>query len=170
MNKKKHFDVNILCRLNGAKPTVRDRWVAFYRLWRTGHKNDLWHDSNTVDCFRILFGRSVWIGLMHTDDGVALGGCRKDYPLFLRRRLLDGEKRRRLHGNHPEWAERDKLVANKLRGQGMEVLPTEVAEVRRKAIDKIRSVAASKSIPVPEDDDVLLKQLSRAMKEEGGGS
>ena len=29
-----HFDLERICRLKGMAPTARDRWTAFYRLWR----------------------------------------------------------------------------------------------------------------------------------------
>jgi hypothetical protein len=86
---------------------------------------------------------------------------RTHWPKFLRRQLLETEKRRRLYGDHPEWRERDKLVASMVREDGIEVTPTEVAEVRQKVIRLARAKGLEMGFPLPDDDDELLLLLKR---------
>src|SRR5580692_10649108 len=66
------WDIERMCRLNGKKPTARERWTAFYRLWRMAHGNHgAEADIYASDCFRILF--VDWSGIRliesHVDDG-----------------------------------------------------------------------------------------------------
>lgn len=151
-----------LCYLNGAKPTPRERWKAFHRLFRLsqGHGPD--QDMAAGECFRILYGS--WRAILLLDDygpgpdAWPMNSTR--YPIFLRKRLLENAKRKRLYGNHPEWKERDKVVARHVRDKhGMEVTPTEVAEVRRKVINLARAKAAELDFTLPKDDEEVLRLL-----------
>ena len=154
-----------LCRLNGKKPTARDIWRAFHRLWRIARGHGPFHDMEADLCFRVLFRNWGFIRLM---DGPESDGYVNNsrIPKFLRERMLRDRKRRRLYGDHPEWRERDKQVARHVRERhGMEVTPEEVAETRRKVIELARAKAAEMDIKLPKDDEALLRLLKPEDKE-----
>lgn len=148
-----------MCRIDGMKPTARDRWKAIHRLWRLACGRDPECDLAAEDCFRVLISDWRWIHLLG-EGGAKTGGPvnRSIYPTALRKRLLDMDRRRRLYGNRQvEWQARDKAVAHKLREEGREVLPSEVAEVRRKVINIAKRVAAENDCPLPDDDEEILE-------------
>ena len=63
------IDYRRLCRLDGRKPTARERWVAFYRLWRlirNARPAQSWEDA--IECFRVLMHDWRWIELV-SDTG-----------------------------------------------------------------------------------------------------
>lgn len=151
------FDTERLCRLNGKQPTAREKWRAMYRLYRLSHRGDAYGDMAADDCFRVLWRDWRPFQLL---DGSGRDGMvdNRHVPPFLRRQLLTLRRRLRLHGSHPEWADRDKVVAHRCREQhGMEVTPDEVAAVRRKVINMARAKASEIGLPVPSDDDELLR-------------
>lgn len=153
----KHQPIERFCRLNGQMPTLRERWIAFHRLYRIVSKHERWASSEPTlsDSLRVFSPR--WTALMNC-EGDTIGSRAR--PKFLRRSLIEGERRRRLHGNHPEWSERDKVVANLVRNQhGMEVTPDEVAVVRRKVINIARKKAVELGITLPADDGDVLRLL-----------
>jgi len=157
------FDIERMCRLNGKKPTVREWWTAWYRLWRISHKTaNLYIDGEATDCFRVLFPGTAFRHLVES-----LGDPLKArYPVFLRKRLLETARKERLYGKFwgewAEWQERDKRVAMVLRQQqGIEVTPIEVAEVRRKVLNMARAKAAEIGLDLPEDDADVLDMLKR---------
>ena len=151
------FDTERLCRLNGKQPTMRDRWTAFYRLYRISQGIGAWQDIAAGDCFRVLFNNWSWIRLV--DDEVPTLS-RVHWPTFLRRQIIKMERDRRLYGNHKEeWKKRDKWVANKCHNEGTEVTPDEVAVVRRKIIDLARAKGQEMGMRLPKDDDDLLRLL-----------
>ena len=154
---RKEISIDRQCRLNGQKPTLRDKWIAFHRLYRLAMRHGPYQDMAVVDCFRTLYANWSWLCLLESEEK---SPSRAHVPKFLRRRLLEYERRHRLHGDHPEWAERDKVVARKVREEsGMEVTPDEVAVVRRKLITMAREKAAYLGIPLPSDDEQLLRLL-----------
>lgn len=155
----KHPSVQVVCRLNGETPTLRDRWVAFYRLWRCARKqlSDPMFANEVADSFRILAPGWTWLVNMEVRDV-----SRVHLPKFLRRRMIQDERRRRLYGNHPEWKERDKVVARQVRQEtGVEVTPDEVAETRRKVINLARAKGRELGMSMPEDDEDVLKMLNK---------
>lgn len=155
----KDFDRR-LCRLDGLKPTARDRWTAFYRLWRIAQGHGAHQDMAADLCFRVLLSDWRWIRLL---DGRESDGLvdRSRVPMFLRKKLLDIHRKQRLYAGHYEWQERDKKVAHLVREQhGLEVTPTEVAETRRKVIQLARAKAAEMDYAIPDDDEELLKLLN----------
>jgi hypothetical protein len=157
VSRKKEISVERQCHLDGQKPTLRDKWLAFHRLYRLARRGNPYQAMAAVDCLRTMQKDWSWIRLLEQEVGQL---SRVHWPKFLRRRFLDTERRRRLHGNHPEWRERDKIVANMVREQhGMEVTPDEVAAVRRKLITVARQKAAEVGFAVPSDDEKLLKML-----------
>lgn len=91
-----------MLRLNGKQPTIRDRWKAFYRLWRISKKIDderSWPDHGPMDALRMLgFGRYV---AMANGREQEIGG-RGHWPVFLRRRFLDMERRKRREAERQE--------------------------------------------------------------------
>ena len=148
-----------LCRLNGKQPNARDRWRAFHRLWRIAHGHGAFQDIEAGICFRVMFRDWRAVRLMESEksDGYVNNSR---VPKFLRERLLRHRIRKRLHGNHLEWDERDRKVARTLREQqGIEVTPIEVAEVRRKVINIARAKAAELGLEMPADDAELLQML-----------
>ena len=158
------FDTERMCRLNGKKPTARDRWTAFYRLWRLSHRktDSCYLDAEATDCFRILF--ADWRPRYLIESLGDTLCSRHKYPTFLRKSLLETARKERLYGEFwgewEKWQERDKFVAMKVRQeQGIEVLPVEVAEVRRKFINMARAKAAEIGLEVPDDDAELLNFL-----------
>ena len=151
------FDTERLCRLNGKKPSARDRWIAFHRLWRLSHGHGATHDMDASDCFRVLF--SSWQGIRLLDHHTPILS-RVGWPVFLRKRFLDMDKRRRLGlDNNLEHFQK---VCRKLRNEkGMEVTPMEVAEVRHKLIKLVREKAFQDGISIPTDDDELFQWLTQ---------
>lgn len=165
---KHGFDIGRMCRLNGQSPTARERWYAFWRLYRVAcHNKDPRTEGDLRDCFRVLFlgnrTYAKWVRL--TGECVPAVGDRKHLPLFLRKRFLEMDRRKRLYGEHYEWMERDKKVAAQMRREdGIEVTPDEVAEVRRKTINLVRRKAAEFGVKVPTDDADLLRWIGKGMK------
>ena len=147
-----------LCRIDGRKPTARDKWKAFHRLWRLSQGHGAEQDIAAGQAFRVLFNNWRAILLLDTDRCDPLVD-RSHVPTFLRKQMLDLYVRRRLYGGHPEWAERDKRVANAVRAEGIEVTPREVAEVRAKVIRLARQRAAEMDVKIPDDDEDLLRLL-----------
>ena len=148
-----------LCRLDGLKPTARDKWRAFHRLWRLAHGRGPYQDIDAGICLRVLFGGWRAIQLL---DGSESDGLvdRSHVPKFIRRQLLESHRRRRLYAGHYEWMERDKAVANTVReAHGIEVTPMEVAEARWKVIRLARDTAAVMDFKLPADDQAVLDLL-----------
>ena len=159
MSSDPEFDER-LCRLKGKQPNARDRWRAFHRLWRIAHGHGAFQDIEAGICFRVMYRDWRAIHLMESPgrDGYV---DNSRVPKILRERLLRHRKRKRLHGNHYEWAERDRKVAHLVRERhGMEVTPEQVAETRRRVIQIARAKAAELNLDVPADDDALLRMLN----------
>ena len=158
MGKRDDFEERLL-RLNGKRPTARDRWQAFSRLWRLAHRHGAYQDMAATECFQVLFPSWRSIQLIDGDASDHMVN-RSHIPAFLRRRLLEGHKKRRLYAGHYEWVERDKKVAHLCRDvHGIEVTPAEVAEVRRKVINLARAKAAEMDVRLPADDEDVLRLL-----------
>ena len=90
-------------KLNGKRPSARDRWKAFYRLWRMTQQNDGRSDATAADCFYILGGVDDFVHLVTNNE--YKHPSRNHLPKFLRRMILDSDRHRRLYGYHPEWLE-----------------------------------------------------------------
>ena len=150
VNKKDAFERR-MCHINGARPTVRDRWQAFYRVHRMLMGGDMNREHGAHESLMVLFP-TKWTCLVNapTDDGLV---DRSKCPLFLRRSLLDGIRRARLRkygGN----AERDRKVARIVREQhGIEATPEQVAEVRYKVMTLAREAADACGLRRPEHFD-----------------
>lgn len=57
------YDFHRMLRLEGAEPTAREHWNAFYRAWRASvGKNPA---SNVIDAWWVLGIRPEWIKLMN---------------------------------------------------------------------------------------------------------
>lgn len=84
-----------LCRLNGKQPTMREKWTAFYRLYRTAKRDD--PRGNADECWQMLMSNWGWIRLVNagSDMHVDLGHV----PDFLRRRLVENHREIRLRDN-----------------------------------------------------------------------
>ena len=78
--------IHRICRLDGQEPTPREKWKAFYSLWRMAsrHKN-MMASMELIDCLRIV-ACSEWVALANEDDPLA--GPDK-MPVFLRRRRVE---------------------------------------------------------------------------------
>ena len=162
MNK---WNTERMCRLNGQQPTVREKWTAFYRLYRISQGHGAYSDMDASDCFRILFADWRPLHLIEANESLV---SRNHAPVFLRKMLLKADRRKRLYGGNHEWEERDKVVASKLRDDGVEVTPEEVAEVRYRLIRSIRNKAAADDVRLPEDDAEMLEWMAEGLRESRG--
>lgn len=163
----KDFDDARLCRINGQQPTARERWVAFWRLWRISQKNG----KGTVgldahECFQVILGDSDKYCAF-----IYLAGCSNDplqlrhcYPKSLRQKLLESAKFNRLYGGRKrEWLERDKEVARTIvQTEGIEVTPEQVGEIRWKMLNGVRRRCWEAGLPCWEDDYDLFYSLVTA--------
>lgn len=84
-------EIERLCRLNGKCPNARDRWKAIYRLWRLATRDSDYVHQGRDDSFRTLFPMSYPV--MNADADFH---NRSHWPAFLRRRMIESERRRRL--------------------------------------------------------------------------
>lgn len=83
------FRLESLCRLNGAEPTLRERWTAFYRLWRMASRTATMH-MNHEDCFRLLYHGGVegqWLSLILAGDYLTMPLCLRLHRLREMRRM-----------------------------------------------------------------------------------
>lgn len=157
MTARRHKDLGEYLCSPRSRPTLRERWVAFHRLFRitkagaNGYRND---DANA--CLYILAAGTGWVSLMNED---CHANGRGDYPPVIRRRLLEGEKRRRLFGPGYRWLDECRAVAQHLRGEGVEVTPEEVAEIRHKIVRIAREKAVKQGFVLPADPDDVLRML-----------
>jgi hypothetical protein len=81
------FDVLRLCRVDGLQPTARERWTAFWRLWRLAARCA--QDAEVAgECFRVLMSDWSWVQLAqgHGDYYARKG------PPFLRKLLLGAHR------------------------------------------------------------------------------
>ncbi len=152
---RKDFDMERFCRLNSKKPTARERWVAFHRLFRLASGHGAHHDIAAGECFRVLFGS--WRAIQMLEDSPADPIPLHKVPKCLRSLIIKGRIRDRLYGDHPEWRERDQEVVAKLRDQGVEATPEEVNTVRRKVLRIAREKAIEHGIDLPADDNEVLR-------------
>lgn len=151
------FDLLRMMRLEGHKPTAREMWGAFYRLWRLSRKNDLWSDTSADDAWRVL-GFYEELNLCNQDLSTL---SRVSYPTVIRRKLLGLDRRRNAHGQHFELLEESRRVAAMLREQGIEMTPDEVGISRKEIFAKIRRHFEEKGAALPLDDVALLRYLRR---------
>lgn len=154
-----------MMRLDGQRPTAREMWTAFYRLWRIAHGHGAEQDIAAGWCFRVLFPDWKFIFLIDHNDTDGLTN-RSHIPTFLRKQLLANHRKQRLYGGgNYDWIERDKATANKIREkEGIEVTPLEVAEVRWKLMQKAKAAAAECGVPAPRDYDELFAMLKGGKK------
>jgi hypothetical protein len=162
------FDLERMCRLNGKRPTARERWTAFYRLWRLARKAERANNlmCEAVDALRVL-GYAKWVALCEdSGDRLGLGNM---LPPVLRRRFLEIARKRRLYGQHyeewDEWRPRDQAVARQMCEQGIEYTPDQAAEARKQCTKKIRAYYARIGIQLPESDLELFKWWKRGKDE-----
>lgn len=160
---REHFDIERMLRFNGKRPTMRDHWRAFYRLYRLATKADGSYNLNggAVDCLRVM-GYHDWVCLCRADDDMACD----DVPVFLRRRFLEASRRKRLYGkrleNYGEFRSVDQAASRRMAEQhGIEVTPDECGAVRAKVLRLARAKAAELDLRVPESDVELLQMLTR---------
>jgi hypothetical protein len=154
---KKSFDERRMCRVDGETPTHRELWTAFYRLYRISQGHGGHQNIAAVECFHVLMANSAMLRLAEAGEDTL---SRVGWPTFIRRKLLETDRRRRLHGRHWEWLDTDKRVARQMCERGQETTPAEVAEVRCKVLRMIREKAAAEGISVPADDLGLMRWMS----------
>ena len=138
-----------------SRATTRDKWNAFHRLYRLATKQTCYHEMGAVETLCILFPYR-WVSLMEKDANTF---GRSGMPKFIRRQLLEGDRKKRLY----DWNHRTKQecqnTARKLAERGVECTPDEVAEVRYKVLKMIRERAA---FPLPASDQQLMDNIRRA--------
>lgn len=165
MNRRKQDREDRMLGVNGQSPTLRDRWQAFYRLWRIAQrKTDDWHEQAVKECFWTLFPKTRLTKLLSgsKSDGLV---DRSHIPMFLRRRLLDDARRRRLYAGQYELLEHDKAVSVAIANQhGIEMTPEQVAEIRYEICRKIREAANRDGKTLPKSDAALLDLLRKSAK------
>ena len=86
---------NRYMRLDGERPTPRDRWLAFYRLWRIAHRHKKAADysGDAEMCFKWLFGWTRWVKLLSGGDDPLK--VQRMMPVFLRRERVERARRKR---------------------------------------------------------------------------
>lgn len=148
----------------GEEPTPRERWKAFYRLYRLASKKESENNfgGGLIDCLRIL-GCHDWVVSLGKKDRLS---DRYAMPTFLRKMTLDTDKRRRLYGNeYKALREADCFAARKMAEKyGVELTPDECAEVRHKVAKAARQLAVTQGIPLPESDIAVLKIVSKSLR------
>lgn len=80
-----------LCRVNGKEPTARERWKAFYSLYRATMRTSFLSAHDLGDCLRIIADPS-WVALVNQID--PMEGVKM--PVFLRRRFVEMSRGARL--------------------------------------------------------------------------
>jgi hypothetical protein len=159
---KKRFDELRMCRLDGAKPTARERWIAFSRLYRLTQGHGASQDMAAVECLHVLMPSGRWLRLVQAAEG---SPSRTHAPKFLRRILLNSDRKRRLHGQCFEWLEADRHVARQLAERGTEMTPDEVGATRGGIFRMARAKAAQLGIALPADDEGLLAYLAAGRRD-----
>lgn len=153
-------------RMLERKPTARDKWRAFYRLWRIAHGHGHKQDEAAEDCYHVLFPNWRPIRLLKEETSGSLIDTSR-MPKFLRWKFLEHHRRKRLYGNYYQtWREQDKRTVAKLREKGIEITPDEVAETRRKVIQMARAEGMKSGISLPKDDEDLLRLLKPSLLKE----
>lgn len=171
MNREEREREDRMLGVNGKVPTLRDKWKAFHRLWRLAHRKvDDWSEHAVKECFWTLFPRSRWASFLASEanDGLV---DRSHIPLFLRRRLLDDARRRRLYSGQYELRDRDAAVSVEMANRhGIEMTPEQVAETRFEVCRKLRDAARRDGYELPSRDADLLALLRKGTiaKAEGG--
>lgn len=157
------FPTDMLCRLNGCQPTLRQRWYAFYRLYRMTCKDPLGYGQ---ECWMTLFEPgSLYSYWRHFCDQpgdchhllARLGSSGKELRLSRLRR----ERRERLHGRDLEWMSVHQYVARVISTkEGIEMTPDEVAQARIDGFRQLREQFALKGLYIPSDHDLLGARLN----------
>jgi hypothetical protein len=153
-----HFTKRML-RLDGNKPTARDRWRAFYRIYRLVKRSEDSHNlmggaKNALIVLDRRFGR--WIAIMESNDRTDSSS----WPTFLRKIMLESERRRRIYanGDYDKLIAMDKQCAVRLRNkEGIEMTPEEVGSHRARLCSIMRAKAAEMDLRVPDDDTDLIQ-------------
>jgi len=161
----KQFDIERMCRVDGKQPTLREKWVDFFRIYRIamkhGGENGGENGQAVGECFRVLYSDWRWIKTAESRDKSETVSM-VTFPKFIRRRLLKLAEKKRLHGERLEWLEKDMAIANQMRQEnGIEMTPGEVAEARKEVFRKAREYGREKWIKLPADDEELLDFLRR---------
>lgn len=147
-----------------AKPTAREKWAAFHRLWRIANRAAkesyfIEHDMN--ECFWAL-GYYRYEKLMRSrEDGPPIPLHK--VPSVLRRHVMKSRVNERMYGKHPDWKERDQQLIRAMRDKGIETTPEEVHSVRMKLLGIFRQSAIELGIDMPADDatafDLAMKTI-----------
>lgn len=162
--RREDFDVDRMLGIGGQQPTARERWRAFYRLYRLARRQDSEHgmSADLLSCFSVL-GFGDWASLAGGRQAVDP----KSLPLFIRRQVVRTTRRRRLYGQNYENWERmrpmEQRAARRAASIGIEVTPDQVADVRYKLLRSARKVAAEVGVTVPSDDVDLLRYITASM-------
>ncbi len=141
------------------KRSVRDQWYAFYSIYRACMKftnGDIYVENGLKDALCVLFARYAGLSVVLNQRDPEI---RKDYPIFLRKRLHEMDVRKRLRYPKVEWLEK---ITDKLADQGILSTPSEVAETRAKIIKLMREKGAEKGIDLPADDEEMLGLLRKS--------
>jgi len=153
-----------------ARPTARERWLCFCRLYRLARKVDEQNNqasNSAVDALRMI-GYWNWCAALAERDPP---GDRRHYPLFLRREFLRLAKRRRLYGpsleHYEELLPKDQAIARVFAEErGIELTIDEAADERNRLFRKIRQHMRDCGSPMPEGDgsDVYVHRTLRELR------
>lgn len=86
----KDFDIERQCRIDGKQPTARERWTAFYRLWRLACRSD---NIEASDCLRVLMSDWSLLWLVEASDRYESNWA---MPLQVRWQMVRREREKRL--------------------------------------------------------------------------
>lgn len=146
---------------------MREQWRAFYRLYRLSRKTERPNGlmSGLFDSLRVL-GFHDWVAMANQREGPT----DKSVPAFLRRKILEMARKRRLYGQQLELWDAlrplDQKAARKVSSEmGIEMTPDEVAEIRHRVVRSARRLAEEHGVAVPADEIGMLRMISRAVRE-----
>lgn len=167
-------ELDRLIRRNGKQPTQKDKWKAFWRLWRICNRV-----SKNHSCFILPAAETAFHWLMEDNwQWVKLASAPNDkltlplnsIPIIIRKLWVQSDKRKRLLAKEINYAkkqglildqERNKIIAEVIRKNGLEVTSDEIDKIRSNACSKIRKCLITsgwnvKDIPVSDEGIILL--------------
>ena len=155
-----HFSLD---RVLSDDHTPRERWQAFWQLYRITKKSEKHPSSGVLDCLIVLGFRDLLRVAEASPDLLTLRA-----PVVIRQQFLKTAKKRRLYGQHleywDEWRPMDVAACRQLASEGIEMTPDEVAATRKSAYTKIRQKAAEHGVDMPLDDTEMLRLMCEAMR------
>jgi len=168
---------------NGQKPTQKDKWKAFWRLWRICKRA-----SDKSNPFMSIAAETSFGWLLDDEwDWVRLASSPSDrlslplnnVPIVIRKLWLKHDKKKRKREQEAKIAkrygiildyQRDKLVASAVRENGIEITPDQVSKIRSQVCEKIRNKLIDigwneNDIPISDEGIILLLRKTKGFIE-----